>query len=327
MVGTAGAVLIGAGVLALGLGEGVGDRSGVERVALDPVSTSPAAADDATLGAVRQRVAPAVVTVDSAWTEAGSGVLVREDGIVLTSASLLGKGGPGTVGLPDGEAAAAEVVGVDPVTGLGVLDLAGDGYPTAALSPQAQLIEGEAAFTVSSGLTGGGTAVAALVGTTRRYLTPQGDTLDAVVETTGSAPARAVGAPLVTPEGEVAGIVAAVEEGSGTYVVPAEIAHKVSDDLLAQGAVEHCWLGIEGSSATNGGVTVATVEADSPAERGGLRPGDVLVTFDGRTIADVPDLMVALRSHSPGQRIDVAVERDDSRATVAITLGTLPDGD
>jgi putative serine protease PepD len=320
VAGTAGAVLAGVGVLAFGLGERTVDRPVVER-ALDTVSSSPRAPDQ-TANGIRQHVAPAVVSVEGG----GSGIVVRDDGIVLTSAGVVDGDGPLSVRLPDGSSTDAEVVGSDPSTGIAVLDLDGRGYETGLLASEAGLVQGQMSFTVSVGSAGGATTVAALVGATRRYQTPAGNTLDAVVETTGDAPAHAVGGPLVNASGVVVGVVTGVDDGSASYVVPVEVARKVAEDLVAGGKVERCWLGIEGSDAgdpevAGGGVLIASVAPDSPAEHGGLRVGDVLVEIDGRMIGHVPDLMITLRSRSPGDEIAATVVRDDNPTTVIVTLG------
>ncbi len=322
VAGTAGAVLAGAGVLAFGVGERIVDRPVVERVALDNVSSSPRAADQ-TVSGIRQQIAPAVVAVDGG----GSGIVVRDDGIVLTSASVVDGAGPLRVRLADGSSTEAEVVGSDQSTGIAVLDLDGHGYRTGLLANEAGLVQGQTSFTVSVGAAGGATTVAALVGPTRRYQASTGATLDAVVETTGDTPAHAVGAPLVNPRGVVVGIVTGVDDGSASYVVPVEVARKVAEDLVAIGKVERCWLGIEGSDAgdpdvAGGGVLIASVAPDSPADRGGLRVGDVLVEIDARMIGHVPDLMITLRSRSPGDQIAATVVRDDNPTTLTVTLGS-----
>ena len=321
VAGTAGAVLAGAGVLALGLGDRTVDRPVVERVALDTLSSSPGAADQGTSG-IRQHVAPAVVGIEGG----GSGVVVRDDGIVLTSAAVVDGTEPLSVRLPDGSTTGAKVVGSDPSAGIAVLDLDGRGYRTGVLATEAGLVPGQTSFTVSLGAAGGATTVAALVGTTRRYESPTGATLDAVVEITGEAPAPAAGGPLANSSGVVVGIVTRVDDGSASYVVPVEVARKVAHDLVGLGKVERCWLGIEGSDAgdsdpTGGGVLIVSVEPDSPADRGGLRVGDVLVEIDGRMIGHVPDLMITLRSRSPGDQIVATVVRGDSPTALPVTLG------
>ncbi|MGH9216071.1 MAG: PDZ domain-containing protein, partial [Acidimicrobiales bacterium] len=78
---------------------------------------------------------------------------------------------------------------------------------------------------------------------------------------------------------------------------------------------------------TGGGVLIASVVPDSPADRGGLRPGDVLVEIDGRMIGHLPDLMLILGSRSPGDQIDATVVRHDNPMTLAVTLGGRQSGD
>jgi S1-C subfamily serine protease len=374
VAGTAGAVLAGAGVLALGIGERVVERPVTERVALNPMASALGSPDADTLDGVRQRVAPAVVGIVAAGAVpgqgevtggegavagqgevtgsegavpgqaevAGSGVVVRDDGIVVTSAALVATGSVPGVRLPDGTVVAAELVGSDLATGLAVLDLAGGGYTPSVLATVGDLMAGEPSFAVSARLAGGTTTAAGVVGLARRYLGPLGGALDGI-EVAGEADPLAIGGPLVDPRGAVVGITTAVEDGDAWYVAPVEVAHKVADGLLTDGVVQHCWLGIEGTdvaagaaeldtaespaagSVTGAGTRVASVVPGSPAALGGLRPGDVVVALDGQTIARMPDLIVALRARSPGDRVDVTVTRDDgSRATLVLTLAEAP---
>lgn len=372
--GTAGAVLAGAGVVTFGLGERVINRPVVERVALDQLASSPNATDPGAIEGVRQRVAPAVVAVetpakavasaegDGGDTGAGSGVVVRNDGIVLTSAALVAVGAPVAVRLSDGSSVDAEVLGVDKPTGLGVLDLAGEGFSTGVLAAESDLVFGETSFTVGAGAAGGASTAAGVIGATRRYLTSSDVTLDGVVEVTGDAPKLALGGPLVDRRGAVIGVVTAVHDvGTTTYVAPVEVARKVSGDMLAHGHVRHAWLGIDGrdadpeadpdagavgtlatasttattstastdptapttttAMAADRGVVVASVVPDGPAARGGLEEGDVIVELGGRPIIHMPDLVLALRTRSPGDRVDATVARSRGTTTLEVTLG------
>jgi S1-C subfamily serine protease len=348
VAGAAGAVLAGAGVVAFGIGARVVDRPVVERVALDPVASSPGV-DQSAIEGVRQRVAPAVVALDAA-PEAGSGVIVRDDGIVLTSAALVtSSGATVAVRMPDGSSVEAEVLGVDSTTGLGVLDLDGRGYTTGVLATASDMTAGQTSYTVAAGLAGGTTTLAGEVGAARRYETASAR-LDAVVEVTGDAGPLALGGALVDKRGAVIGIIAAVDTGTATYVAPVDVARKVTNDVLTTGYVRHSWLGIDGSDSTTAttttsvrplaggsvaalgstsgqpasGVEVATVEAGSPADVAGLEVGDVLVELGGRRIDDVPDLMLALRAHSPDDRVDVVVVRGGGETSIQVTLGDVP---
>jgi S1-C subfamily serine protease len=372
VAGTVGAVLAGAGVVALGIGERVVERPVTERVALNPTASAIGAPDAGTLDAVRQTVEPAVVGIEAPGAQpgqgeiAGSGVVVRDDGMVITSASLVVAGSANRVRLPGGTVVTAEMVGSDPTTGLAMLDLAGGRHTPSVLATSADVVAGETSFAVSVAPSGGSTTAAGVVGRAQRYLGPTGSALDGI-EVEGEADPLAIGGPVVNSRGAVVGIVTAVEDGGAWYVAPVEVAHRVADGLLTEGVVRHCWLGIEGTDVApggtdgtggtdpdiaepgstepgstepgsteagtlatteptdGGGTRVASVVAGSPAARGGLRSGDVVVALDGQTIARMPDLIVALRSRSPGDRINVTVIRDGgSRATLVLTLAEAP---
>ena len=382
--GALGAVVAGGGVIALGLGETVVERPVTERVALSP--TLAGADDPDPLETVHRDVAPAVVgieadpaaagepaTASEPAAIAGSGVIVRDDGIVITSAALAAVGTVPTLRLPDGSRARAQVLAVDEATGLAVLDLGGEGYTPSVLARDAELrpgaqmyvltaagddasddggdggsdafgTDGDDATDAGRDEGGGGrhgpvTTGTGTVGATERYVGPSATALDGVA-IAGAADAAALGGPVVNERGAVVGIVTTVEASEAWYVAPVEVAHKVADDVLAEGAVQHSWLGIEGtdvagdrttgSPATTletegGGTLVVSVVPDSPADQGGLTSGDVITALDGEAIARMPDLLVALRSRSPGERIDVSVTRaDGDEATLELTLTTPP---
>ncbi len=337
VAGAVGAVLAGGGVVALGIGERVVERPVTERVALSPTSSALGAADTDMLDGVRQRVEPAVVSVE-APAEAGSGVVVRDDGIVITSAALVAAAAVPTVRLSDGRNVTAQLVGTDPATGLAVLDLAGSGYTPSVLAGAADMTVGETTFVLNAQAAEGSSSRAGVVGLTYRFVGPSGTALDGVaVDGDAGADDLTLGGPVVNQRGAVVGIVTTVEDGDAWYVAPVEVAHKVADDLLTDGAVHHCRLGIEGTdvgdadasaappSAEGGGTRVASVEPDSPAALGGVEAGDVIVALDGQAIARMPDLLVALRSRSPGDRVDLTVVRaDGSRITLVLTLDEAP---
>ncbi len=340
VAGALGAVLAGGGVIALGVGETVVERPVTERVALAP--TLAGTDDHDPLETLHRDVAPAVVGIEAEATGGpagitGSGVIVRDDGIVITSAALAAVGTVSTLRLPDGSRAEAQVLAVDEATGLAVLDLEGEGHTPSVLAGGADMRPGDQLFVLTADGTSTSDATGT-IGTTERYIGPSDTALDGVA-ITGQADASALGGPVVDERGAVVGIVTTVEEGEAWYAAPVEVAHKVADDVLTVGAVQHSWLGIEGAdvpddasagstatpSAGEAGTLVVSVVPDSPAARGGLAPGDVIVALDGELIARMPDLLVRLRSRSPGEQVEVTVTRaDGSGGTLELTLAAPP---
>ena len=322
--GTAGAVLAGVGVTVFGVGERVVERPVTERVALDSTASAIGQPPDAA-GAVRQRTAPTVLRVDPSGTTGGSGVVVRDDGIVLTSAALVVAGAAPVVRLPDGRTPRADVVGVDATIGLAVLDLAGGGYTPSILATGDGLVEGESVSALASAETSGVTAADGTIGDAQRFVGPTGTALDGV-EIEGDADPSALGGPVTDERGAVLGLTTAVDDGDAWYVVPVAVADRVAGELLDDGSARHCWLGVEGTepgadSPAPEGTLVMSVVPDSPAALGGIRPGDVVVALDDEDVADMADLIVRLREHSPGDRVEITVVRaDESRATLLIRL-------
>lgn len=294
----------------------------------------------------------------------GSGVVVRDDGIVVTSAALVVGAATPRVRLADGTSPGAVLVGADPSTGLAVLDLDGDGYTSSVLADGEPLARGATSYAISTRSSGGTATGAGVVGPAQRYIGPAGTAIDGI-EIAGDADDRAIGGPVVDARGAVVGITTAVDDGGAWYVAPVSVARRVTEDLLTLGVARNSWLGIEGTDVAGGntagpgdagiladggtgsgstaggtdpaspgstgeapaadGTLVASVVPGSPAALGGLLPGDVVVALDGREITHMADLIVSLRAHVPGDRVDITVVRaDGGRVTLVLTLGEAP---
>jgi S1-C subfamily serine protease len=260
--GTVGALLAGGGVVALGLGERVIERPVTERVELDPSAPALGADVDA-LENVRQQAGAAVVAVNADGS--GSGVIIRDDGIVVTSAAFTADGTAPAVSLPDGRVVAADLIGSDPVTGLAVLDLKGEGHTPSVLGTSGGLRSGDHAFTLHVEPSGDTATETGTVGISQRYVGPMGGALDGL-EIDGPADAAAIGGPVVDERGAVVGVVTAVEDGAAWYVAPIEMVDRVTTDLLADGVAHHAWLGIEGADITDA--------TDTPSDADTMSAGD-----------------------------------------------------
>lgn len=307
------------------------------------MAASPGAGDEEDEAAVAEEIGPAVVGLAG-----GSGVVVHEEGLVLTSAALVdpgaassGEGGapPGAPGpldvrLADGSTAEATVVGVDTVTGLALLDLPGGGHAAAEAADGSVVGAGGGAFTVGTAgtaRTAPAAATAGVVGATRKLQGDDHSSLDGVVEVSGEAGPDVLGGPVVDADGAVIGVTTALGPGGSSYFTPIEVGRKVTDDLLISGRVRHSWMGIEGmdapaagrpASGESGGTgaKIDRIYAGGPAAAAGLQDGDVIVEIDGHPVGRMPDLVRHLRARSPGDEVELVIDRDGEAVTVGVTL-------
>ncbi len=356
-----GAVLVGLAVGVAGVGDSPDPAPRAPRTTSPPTSGAPSADDaddteDATLALAREAAGPSVVSLEAspaagpspaagragsrddpqAGATTGTGVILRSEGIVVTSTALVGPG-PVEIGLLDGRRLPGRLVGTDPVTDLAVLDLDGAGYPSATPAGAAPA-RGTSVVTVAvdPADAAGRDASRGRVGPSRR-LTDEGTVaIEGVVAVDGDTDQVALGAATVDSDGDLMGVTTAVADGSRSYTVPLDVVDKVTDDLLADGRAHHSWLGIDGLDSTTDpskgygllgsatrGVVVSSVDPHGPGAAAGLQRADVILAFDGRPVTTMPDLVRWLRACSPGEAAVLDIRRDGTESTVRVTLGTL----
>ena len=318
------------------------DRASRPRVAQRAVVDEPLSAGS--MADVVERVRPSVasVRVGSPPVATGSGVILRDDGHVLTSAHLVAGGGPIVVVLHDQRELNARLVGADAETDAAVVKVDGDGFPVATLGSTSGLRVGEpalalaSAFDPSAGITVTSGVVSALH---RRARSRSGSAVlaDLVQVDAPVAPGSAGGA-LVDAEGNVVGLVAAVaadEPGSEgmSFATPIERARTAAERLMSGGRTGEGWLGIQGDDLDgvtaqalrlDGGARVAEVITGSPAQTGGLAAQDVIVGIDGQVVTSMRQLVAELRRRGPGDRVSLGVVRAGERLTLSLVLAERP---
>lgn len=311
------------------------DRAGARA----ELPSSPAAAATAGVVTVAQSVLPSIVRLDVTTTRGalatGSGVVVLDDGHILTAAHVVDEARTITIVQSDGTTVAGRLVGADPVTDLAVVapvDHADVDWVPAERGPASELDVGEPALVIGAP----SVTLGVVSGLGRRVGLTDGGTLHGMVQTDAPIAAGASGGALCDREGRVVGITTAAVAGppTGGFATPMEAAWPVAEALIEDGVARHGWLGIEGgdldvtrvsilgiAGSVRGGVVVDRVVAGSPAEAAGLRAGDVLTRLDGAPLASMSDLVVALRAREPGDRVTLEVERGGrtGRATVELT--------
>jgi S1-C subfamily serine protease len=314
------------------------EHTAVERVPVSPASLAfDRASDRPTLADLAVDVAPAVVrvVVDGTGAVAGSGIVFRDDGYVLTSALLVGRHRHVAVATADGTELDATVVGTDEASDVAVIRIEGDDFASAVLGVDVDVRVGDQAVAIGAPTTFPGSPFVSLgvVSALGRTLdTVDGATLHGLIQTDVPVKATSAGGPLCDMTGSVIGMTTpatdAVDEGLG-YAVPIELAMAIAHELVEHGEVRQVWLGIEGGDLTSAdrdrlhvdmGALVDAVVDGSPAATAGLTPDDVIVAVDGESVDTMSGLLVALRVRHPGDTVTVEFVRAGERRSADITL-------
>jgi len=268
----------------------------------------------------------------------GSGVIVDPTGIALTNAHVVDKATEIEVVTLDGGKHRAKVIGVDKKTDLAVLKL-DDGKATfkyARLGDSDRIQVGDWVLAVGSPFGLQATVTAGIISAKARQL-DQGP-FDDFLQTDAAINPGNSGGPLVNMQGEVIGInTAIVAGGSGIgFAIPSNMARKIYTELRDKGRVTRGWLGVSiqpltpelarsfGSKDVKG-VLINEVMPDSPAAKAGLKPGDILLEFEGRPMEGPGDLQRAVGFFSPDRSAKLKIWRDQGEKTVEVKVGQAPD--
>ncbi len=273
-------------------------------------------------GAV-ERVGPAVARIE-AGRGGGSGVVIAPDGLLLTNAHVIAGARRLVARLPDGREDGAALVGTDEDTDLALLRTGG-GLPFARLGRSASLRQGQLVVALGNPLGFESTVTAGVVSGLGRSLRAQsGRLIEDVIQTDAALNPGNSGGALATSGAEVVGITTAVIRGAQglCFAVASDTASFVVGQLLRHGRVRRAWIGVAGQTAAiprraarlaevaaTGTVRVTEVMGDSPAERAGLKVGDLLLSLDGHPLGGVDGLVRALDERLIGRAAEVALLR------------------
>ena len=251
----------------------------------------------------------------------GSGVIVRDDGIVLTNDHVISGADQIRVTLPDGRDLEAELIGTDPVADIAVLRVHGSDLPVAPVGTARGLMIGEWAIAIGNPLGNyvgdtQPTVTAGVVSAVNRNITPSSEDEGfyfGMIQTDAAINPGNSGGALVNAAGEVIGINASIisrgggSEGLG-FAIPIDRAMQIADDLVRHGEVRRAWVGLDVQPAEadpwgrTRGVVVSRVAPDSPADRAALRAGDHLLEANGRPLGGPLDweaVLLDLRAGDP----------------------------
>jgi serine protease Do len=268
----------------------------------------------------------------------GSGFIISPDGTILTNAHVVQNAAEVTVKLTDRREFKAKVVGVDPQTDVAVLKIDAENLPSVKLGDPKDLDVGEWVVAIGSPYGFENSVTSGIVSAKSRSL-PDGTYVPFIQTDVAVNPGNS-GGPLFNLEGEVVGINSQIYSRSGGYqglsfAIPIDTAVQVKDQLVRHGTVTRGRLGVAiqevNQSLANSfgldrarGALVSSVESGSPAEKAGVKPGDVVLKVDGVEIQRSIDLSSLVAGMKPGSQAQLEVWRNGNTRELSVTVGEAP---
>ncbi len=320
-----------------------GGDSGVSSFEGESAAPPPLKPENGSVAAVAQTLLPSTVQIltrgGADGSATGSGFVADRNGHVITNNHVVsGVSDDGTISVIDhaGRRHAAEIVGRSPVYDIAVLDVEGaDKLQPAALGSSRSMNVGETVVAIGSPLGLSSTVTSGIVSALDRPVTTgdedESSFINAVQTDAAINPGNS-GGPLVNLRGEVVGVNSAIATMGGFaggdtgnigvgFAIPMEQVKITATQIVRNGEAEYPVIGANVNiGGRRDGAEIVAVPGGSPAEAAGLEKGDIVTAVDGKPVADGIGLIVAIRSHQPGETIEMSVVRDGARRTLDITL-------
>lgn len=270
----------------------------------------------------------------------GSGVIVTDDGYILTNSHLVAGANELEVTLQDGREFKARVIALDAVTDLAVIKVDARGLPTIRFAESRKVRVGDVVLAIGHPFGVGQTVTHGIISATDRGGMGIED-YESFIQTDAPMNPGNSGGALVDVDGGLIGINTAILSNSGAnlgigFAIPSDLARRVMTDLLKHGYVLRGYLGIEAQNLTAelakefnldnaAGALVAGVTPKAPAERAGLQVGDVITGFDGKVVRDARQLRISVAEARACQMVKLEVLRNGSAHSFRVILGQAPD--
>ena len=270
----------------------------------------------------------------------GSGFVISNDGYILTNHHVVENADEIEVLFADRQEYTATVVGSDRRSDLALLKIKARNLPTLKFAAQDSLKVGAWVLAIGSPFGLDYSVTAGIVSAIGRSIpTQKGENYVPFIQTDVAINPGNSGGPLFNLEGQVVGINSQIYSRSGgsiglSFAIPASVAVGVIEQLKDHGKVQRGWLGVAIQDVnkrlaeslqlgTPQGALINAVEPDSPADKGGIKPGDVIVRFDGQIIVDSGDLPPEVGMMAPGENAQVEIYREGKRKKLTMEVGSL----
>ncbi len=269
----------------------------------------------------------------------GSGVIVTKDGYILTNNHVVDGADEVKVELQDGREFTAKVIGRDPKTDVAVIMISANNLPVVAMADSDKVEVGDIVLALGNPFGIGQTVTTGIVSATGRG-GPMGLDYEDFIQTDAAINPGNSGGALVDVEGRLIGINTAILSRSGGnqgigFAVPVNLARSVMESLVNEGRVSRGYLGVMPQDVTPAlakefklqdasGVLLGDVTPDSPAEKAGLKNGDILLEFNGKKVNDARHLRLVVAETRPGQSVPVKFLRDGATETVQVKVKEIP---
>ena len=264
----------------------------------------------------------------------GSGVIIREDGYILTNDHVVEGADKVTVRLQDGREFVGKVKR-DYRSDLALVKIEATGLPKAELADSDKLHIGQWAIAFGSPFGLKDTMTVGIVSSLHRSEAIGGRMYPSLIQTDASINPGNSGGPLVDIYGRVIGINVAIESPSGTnagigFTIPSNTAKYIADELIAKGSITRGFLGLVPAEATyqekkalgiERGAMVKSVNDGTPAQQAGIQAGDVIVRYNDKIVEDDVNLRDLISRTAPNERVKIVVNRDGKEQTLTATIG------
>jgi putative serine protease PepD len=346
--------------LALGAGAGAGVYAGVSGgssgartstvVASVPAqSTAKTTASPISLTQLYKDASPGVVDITVTSTQTndggffgpqqqqsqaeGSGFVYDTKGDIITNAHVVDGASSIKVQFKDGTIAKATLVGKDESTDIAVIkvDVASSELHPLSLGTSSDVQPGQEVAAIGSPFGLAETMTAGIVSAVNRTITaPNNYSISGAIQTDAAINHGNSGGPLLNNDGEVIGVNAQIESNSNDnagvgFAIPIDAVKSVADDVIAGKTVQHAYLGVSVQDATSvPGAQIQTVKSGSPADKAGLKAGDIVTAIDGKSVSNADDLTVLVATYKPGDTVKLTVKSIGSTQTISVTFGQRP---